>query len=97
MAAAAGVCRWLNARASQPVRGFRRIVPVALIVSLVPNVLVWAADGYAGAASAETVLPLMAMHVCAAAACWFLLPALAVQPKTFNRRGTPVPNGGSSA
>jgi hypothetical protein len=38
-------------------------------------VLIWAGEGYEGAAEAKTVLPLMAMHVLAGAAVYFLLPS----------------------
>ena len=53
------------------------MVPVALAVSLIPDVLIWTNGAYGGAATAETVLPLMAMHVAAALACATLLPRLA--------------------
>ncbi len=72
---AAGFLRLLAGRSSRPAETFRRIVPVALVVSLIPDVLIWATGAYEGAAEAQTVLPLMAMHVVAAAACWLLLPS----------------------
>jgi hypothetical protein len=74
VAAAAGVYAFLRSRVSDPAATFRRIVPVALAVSLVPDVLIWASDGYEGAAKAETVLPLMAMHVATALIVAALLP-----------------------
>ena len=77
VAAAAGLFGLLLARASDPAATFRRVVPVALAVSLIPDVLMWANGAYEGAAKAETVLPLMAMHVATAVACATLLPALA--------------------
>ena len=82
VAAAAGLFRLLLARVSDPTATFRRVVPVALAVSLVPDVLIWANGAYGGAAKAETVLPLMAMHVAAAVACATLLPALATSRRT---------------
>ena len=63
-------------RVADPAATFRRVVPVALAVSLIPDVLIWANGAY-GAATAETVLPLMAMHVAAALTCATLLPRLA--------------------
>ena len=75
VALAAGFLRLLAGRSSRPAETFRRIVPVALVVSLIPDVLIWASGAYDGAAEAQTVLPLMAMHVVAAAASWLLLPS----------------------
>ena len=78
VAAAGGLFRLLLFRVPNPTATFRRIVPVALVLSLVPDALIWATGAYGGAAKAETVLPLMAMHVAAALACATLLPALAI-------------------
>jgi hypothetical protein len=72
---AAGFLRLLAARADRPAETFRRIVPVALVLSLVPDIGIWVTGAYQGAAEAQTVLPLMSMHVVAAAAAWLLLPA----------------------
>ena len=69
VAAAAGVFGLLLSRVRNPTATFRRLVPAALAVSLIPDVLIWATDAYDGAARAETVLPLMAMHVATAIAC----------------------------
>ena len=77
VAAAAGLFGVLLTRASNPTATFRRVVPVALAVSLIPDALIWANGAYEGAAKAETVLPLMAMHVATAVACATLLPAVA--------------------
>ena len=77
VAAAAGLFRLLLARVQNPEATFRRIVPIALAASLIPDALIWATDAYDGTAKAETVLPLMAMHVATAVACATLLPALA--------------------
>ncbi len=77
VAAAAGLFQLLLSRNRNPTATFRRVVPVALVLSLVPDVLIWGTGAYDGAAKAETVLPLMAMHVAAALACATLLPALA--------------------
>ena len=71
---AAGFLRLLARRSPRPAKSFRRIVPVALVVSLIPDVFIWASGAYERAAQAQTVLPLMAMHVVAATACWLLLP-----------------------
>ena len=77
VAAAAGLFRLLLSRVQNPAATFRRIVPIALAASLIPDALIWVTDAYDGAATAATVLPLMAMHVAAAVACATLLPALA--------------------
>ena len=71
---ATGFFALLRTRVAQPVATFRRIVPVALVISLIPDVLVWASDAYDGAAKAETVLPLMAMHLATAVVVAALLP-----------------------
>ncbi len=75
IALAAGFLRLLAGRTDRPAETFRRIVPVALVLSLIPDIGIWASGAYEGAAEAQTVLPLMAMHVVAAAAAWQLLPA----------------------
>ena len=74
---AAGFYGLLRSRVADPAATFRKVVPVAAAISLIPDVLIWANDAYQGAAKAETVLPLMAMHVAAATACAVLLPKLA--------------------
>ena len=75
VALAAGFLRLLAGRTDSPAESFRKIVPVALLLSLVPDIGIWASGAYDGAAEAQTVLPLMAMHVIAAAAAWQFLPA----------------------
>jgi len=82
VALAAGFLRLLAGRTDRPADTFRRIVPVALVLSLVPDIGIWASGAYEGAAEAQTVLPLMAMHLVAAGAAWQLLPA------AFPRRTT---------
>ena len=77
VAAAAGVFALLLSRVPNPTATFRALVPAALALSLIPDVLIWVTGAYDGAASAETVSPLMAMHVATAIACATLLPALA--------------------
>jgi hypothetical protein len=72
---AAGFLALLAKRSNDPTATFRRIVPIALVVSLVPDVLIWSSGAYAGAAEAQTVLPLMGMHVVTAAIAWVLLPS----------------------
>lgn len=74
VALAAGFLRLLAGRTDSPAETFRRIVPVALTLSLIPDIGIWASGAYDGAAEAQTVLPLMAMHVVAAAAAWQFLP-----------------------
>ncbi len=80
VALAAGFLRLLAGRTDRPAETFRRIVPVALVLSLIPDIGIWASGAYEGAAEAQTVLPLMAMHVVAAAAAWQILPT------AFSRR-----------
>ncbi len=77
IAGAGGLYAILRARVPDSAATFRRIVPVALVISLVPDVLIWANESYEGAAKAETVLPLMAMHIVTAAIVAALLPRLA--------------------
>jgi cytochrome bd-type quinol oxidase subunit 2 len=77
VAAAGGLFAILRSRVSEPAATFRRLVPVALVISLVPDILIWANRAYEGAAKAETVLPLMAMHVVTALIVATLLPRLA--------------------
>ena len=74
IALATGFYALLRSRVENPAATFRRIVPVALIVSLIPDVLIWTSDAYEGAAKAETVLPLMAMHIATAVVVAALLP-----------------------
>jgi hypothetical protein len=79
VALAAGFLRVLAGRVPRPAETFRRIVPVALVLSLIPDIGIWASGAYEGAAEAQTVLPLMAMHVVAAAVVWLLLPSAAAR------------------
>ena len=74
IAAAGGFYAFLRARVADPAATFRRIVPIALVASLIPDVLIWANESYEGAAKAETVLPLMAMHTATAFIVASLLP-----------------------
>ena len=76
---AAGFYALLRSRVADPAATFRRIVPVALAVSLIPDGLMWASDAYDGAATAKTVLPLMAMHLATAGIVAALLPTAAKQ------------------
>ena len=77
IAAAGGFFAILRSRVADPGATLRRIVTVALGISLVPDVLMWANESYEGAAKAETVLPLMAMHIVTALLVAALLPRLA--------------------
>ena len=45
-----------------------------MALSLIPDIGIWASGAYDRAAEAQTVLPLMAMHVVAGAAAWQFLP-----------------------
>lgn len=66
--AAAATCWRFELRVQAPVRAFRRVAPIALLISLVPDAAIWASHVYPET-SAGTVLPLMAMHVAVAAVC----------------------------
>ena len=74
--AAAGSCLVLNRVSDRPVALFRRVAPVVLVVSFVPDIGIWAAHAFHHTASASTVLPLMIMHVLVAALCLTVLPRL---------------------
>ena len=74
VALAAGLFRVLSARAGDTTATFRKVVAAGFVLSLVPDVLIWADGAYEGAAKAETVLPLMLMHVAAATAVATILP-----------------------
>ncbi|HYF24521.1 MAG TPA: DUF6069 family protein, partial [Baekduia sp.] len=58
IALAAGFLRLLAGRTDRPAETFRRVVPVALVLSLIPDIGIWASGAYEGAAEAQTVLPL---------------------------------------
>ena len=77
VALAAGLFRALSARSTDPAGTFRKVVVAGFVLSLVPDVLIWANSAYEGAAKAETVLPLMLMHVAAATAVATILPRAA--------------------
>lgn len=68
--AAAATALLLNRLVATPISTFRRIVPFALGLSLIPDLALWASGGQARAA---TVLPLMLMHACVATAAYIAL------------------------
>ncbi len=74
--AAGGACAALNRFVADPIRSFRRIAPIALALSFVPDLGIWIAGAYHGTAEAKTVLPLLVMHVAVASLCFTLLPRL---------------------
>ena len=74
VALAAGLFRVISARSGDTAATFRKVVIAGFVLSLVPDVLIWANGAYEGAAKAETVLPLMLMHVAATAAVLTILP-----------------------
>jgi hypothetical protein len=86
--AAAGACRLLNTVSKHPVHTFWRVAPIALVLSFIPDIAIWAGHGYSHTATASTVLPLMVMHVAVASLCLTLLPGLGTAPT--ERRATPV-------
>ena len=63
-----GAIGWLliQRKTAQPDRVLRVLVPTVLVLSLVPDVLIWVDDSMAGISS-TAVLALMAMHVATAA------------------------------
>ena len=71
---AAVLFRVISDRSGDTAATFRKVVIAGFVLSLVPDVLIWANGAYEGAAKAETVLPLMLMHVAATAAVLTILP-----------------------
>ena len=76
VSAATLACLALNLVSAKPVEMFRRVAPVALLISFVPDVAIWSSHAYGHTARASTVLPLMLMHIVAAGICIVALPAL---------------------
>jgi hypothetical protein len=72
--AAAAACLLLNRVADRPVAAFRRVAPIALVVSFAPDIAIWASHAYHHTAKASTVLPLMIMHLLVAGLCVAVLP-----------------------
>lgn len=86
--AAAGACRLLNTVSRQPIRTFWRVAPVALAVSFIPDIAIWAGHAYSHTATASTVLPLMIMHMAVAGLCLTVLPGLGAEKA--ERRATAI-------
>jgi hypothetical protein len=74
--AAGGACAALNRLVGDPIGMFRRIAPMALALSFIPDFAIWIAGSYHGTAEARTVLPLLVMHIAVASLCYTLLPRL---------------------
>jgi hypothetical protein len=74
--AAGAACGALNRLVEDPIGMFRRIAPIALALSFIPDFAIWIAGAYHGTAEAKTVVPLLVMHVSVAAVCFTLLPRL---------------------
>jgi hypothetical protein len=70
LVAAAASALLMNRMSATPLATFQRIVPIALAVSFVPDIALWANGGLARAA---TVLPLMLMHITVAAIAYSAL------------------------
>jgi hypothetical protein len=87
--AASASCLLLNRVTARPVEAFRRVAPIALAVSFLPDIAIWATHAFHHSATASTVLPLMIMHVLVAALCLTLLPRLGSPHATV--RALPVP------
>jgi hypothetical protein len=86
--AASASCLLLNRFSDRPVDTFRRVAPIALAVSFVPDIAIWAAHAFHHSATASTVLPLMIMHILVAALCLTVLPRLGSASSTV--RAVPV-------
>jgi hypothetical protein len=74
--AACGACAALNRFVADPIGSFRRIAPIALALSFIPDFAIWVGGAYQGTAEAKTVLPLLVMHVAVASLCFALLPRM---------------------
>jgi len=64
-------CLVLNALVASPLRTFRRVVPIVLALSFIPDALIWISHAYEHTARAGTVVPLLIMHVAVASICLF--------------------------
>ena len=76
---AAATCLWLNRVSSRPVATFRMVAFVALLLSFIPDAVIWLTAHYPETRAA-TVLPLMAMHLLVATVCLTTLPQLGRNP-----------------
>jgi hypothetical protein len=74
--AASGSCLLLNHFVDRPVATFRRVAPIALAFSFIPDIAIWVGHAFHHSAKASTVIPLMIMHVIVAALCLTVLPRL---------------------
>lgn len=81
--AAAATAVLLNRYAQSPMRSFRRVVPIALAVSFIPDLALWAAGGQARAA---TILPLMIMHTSVATLAYIALSRSSERPPQAGAR-----------
>lgn len=70
-------CLALNALVASPLRTFRRVVPIALTLSFIPDVSIWVSHAYEHTARTSTVVPLLIMHVAVASICLFAFVSLA--------------------
>ena len=72
-------CLVLNTLVASPLRSFRRIVPIALTLSFVPDAAIWLSNSYQHTARASTVVPLLIMHVAVASICLFSFLSLGLR------------------
>jgi hypothetical protein len=79
--AAGAACAGLNRFVAGPIRSFRRIAPIALALSFIPDFAIWILGAYHDTAQAKTVIPLLVMHVAVASICYTLLPRLGAARK----------------
>ena len=74
VAGAVIACLGLNAFAKRPVRTFRAVAWVVLLISFAPDISIWAMHSYSHSARAATVIPLLIMHLAVGLICLVLLP-----------------------
>ena len=79
--AAVFVCTELNKLVAAPVTVFRRVTPVALLLSFGPDIGIWIGHSNPGTRAA-TMIPLMLAQVAVALICVTVLPWLGVDSST---------------
>jgi hypothetical protein len=93
--AATGTGLALNRRVSRSIH-FCLIAPIALAVSLIPDIAIWAAHGDSHTASGKTVIPPMLMHTGVGSLCLLVLPTLGAEARDkFAVLGRPLSAAGS--
>jgi hypothetical protein len=62
----------------RPALTFRRAAPFLLVLTLIPDAVIWISHAYGGPARGSTVIPLMLMHITVGTICIATLPRLGV-------------------